>query len=95
MEDGFNQLNAILDAIKKDTRDRLTERGGGGSVSKGTSESLASKESSTKLKQPPTEMQKMIESFWRGDVCLHGGTGWWKYEVCYGKTVSIFKLSLK
>lgn len=22
-----------------------------------------------------------------GRDCLHGGTGWWKYEFCYGKTV--------
>lgn len=36
---------------------------------------------------PPTELGKIVQQFLRGDVCLHGGTGWWKYEVCHGKTV--------
>lgn len=28
-----------------------------------------------------------VESFLSGKNCLNGGTGWWKYEFCYGKSV--------
>ena len=28
---------------------------------------------------------KLVEDFLAGDYCLHGGTGWWRYEFCYGK----------
>ncbi|XP_072400596.1 endoplasmic reticulum lectin 1 [Diabrotica undecimpunctata] len=28
-----------------------------------------------------------VENFLRGKNCLHGGTGWWKFEFCYGKSV--------
>ncbi|CAG0912370.1 unnamed protein product [Notodromas monacha] len=30
---------------------------------------------------------KLVEGFLAGTYCLHGGTGWWKYEFCYGKKV--------
>lgn len=44
---------------------------------------------------PPQKMQtdstphdeKIIQDFLNGDYCLHGGSGWWKYEFCYGKKV--------
>jgi hypothetical protein len=81
IEDGFNQLNAILQSIKKAAQDANTKSAG--------RMSLASKEQLREPQAPLTEMQKIVQGFWRGDVCLHGGTGWWKYEVCYGKAVSI------
>ncbi|XP_020296606.1 endoplasmic reticulum lectin 1 [Pseudomyrmex gracilis] len=28
-----------------------------------------------------------VQSFLNGKYCLHGGTGWWKYEFCYGRSV--------
>lgn len=28
-----------------------------------------------------------VESFLAGKNCLNGGSGWWKYEFCYGKSV--------
>ena len=28
---------------------------------------------------------KLVEDFLSGEFCLHGGSGWWKYELCYGK----------
>ncbi|XP_049868358.1 endoplasmic reticulum lectin 1 isoform X2 [Pectinophora gossypiella] len=28
-----------------------------------------------------------VRAFLNGDNCLNGGTGWWKYEFCYGKHV--------
>ncbi|KAJ2950200.1 hypothetical protein O0L34_g11561 [Tuta absoluta] len=28
-----------------------------------------------------------VRSFLNGENCLNGGTGWWKYEFCYGKHV--------
>lgn len=31
-----------------------------------------------------------VESFLEGKNCLTGGTGWWKYEFCYGKYVRQF-----
>lgn len=29
----------------------------------------------------------VVESFLSGKTCLTGGTGWWRYEFCYGKYV--------
>ncbi|CAF0839133.1 unnamed protein product [Didymodactylos carnosus] len=29
--------------------------------------------------------KEFIEGFLSGRECLPGGTGWWKYEICYGK----------
>lgn len=31
-----------------------------------------------------------VQSFLEGKNCLTGGTGWWKYEFCYGKYVRQF-----
>ena len=28
---------------------------------------------------------EVVKEFLLGDYCLHGGTGWWKYEFCFGK----------
>jgi len=30
---------------------------------------------------------EVVKQFLKGDYCLYGGTGWWKYEFCYGKKV--------
>lgn len=30
---------------------------------------------------------KVVKEFLRGEYCLYGGSGWWKYEFCYGKKV--------
>ncbi|XP_013185274.1 endoplasmic reticulum lectin 1 isoform X2 [Amyelois transitella] len=29
-----------------------------------------------------------VRAFLNGENCLNGGTGWWKYEFCYGKHVT-------
>lgn len=36
------------------------------------------------------EDTSQVESFLEGKNCLTGGTGWWKYEFCYGKYVRQF-----
>lgn len=36
------------------------------------------------------EDTSIVESFLAGKTCLTGGTGWWKYEFCYGKYVKQF-----
>jgi endoplasmic reticulum lectin 1 len=84
IEDGFNQLNAILESIKKATQQQNTKPTGRASLA---SKEQQKKPSQSQLQSPPTEMQKIVEGFWRGDVCLHGGAGWWRHEVCYRKTV--------
>ncbi|XP_018327278.1 endoplasmic reticulum lectin 1 [Agrilus planipennis] len=33
-----------------------------------------------------------VESFLAGKTCLNGGTGWWSYEFCYGKSVEQYHL---
>ncbi|XP_022904444.1 endoplasmic reticulum lectin 1 [Onthophagus taurus] len=33
-----------------------------------------------------------VENFLSGKNCLHGGTGWWKYEFCYGKSVEQYHM---
>lgn len=30
---------------------------------------------------------KLVNDFLSGEHCLYGGTGWWKYEFCYGRKV--------
>ena len=33
---------------------------------------------------------EVVKQFLKGEYCLYGGTGWWKYEFCYGKKVDQF-----
>ncbi|CAF3462684.1 unnamed protein product [Rotaria sp. Silwood1] len=33
---------------------------------------------------------EFIEGFFSGQECLTGGSGWWRYEICYGKHVIQF-----
>ena len=37
--------------------------------------------------KPLTDPQ-VVRDFLMGDHCLYGGTGWWRYEFCYGKKVN-------
>ncbi|CAH0553589.1 unnamed protein product [Brassicogethes aeneus] len=41
--------------------------------------------------KPPAKKPNLdpspVKSFLTGKNCLNGGTGWWKYEFCYGKSV--------
>ena len=30
---------------------------------------------------------EVVKQFLKGEYCLYGGSGWWKYEFCYGKKV--------
>ena len=30
---------------------------------------------------------EVVQEFLLGEYCLHGGTGWWSFEFCYGKKV--------
>ena len=32
----------------------------------------------------PLSDPQIVRDFLMGDHCLYGGTGWWKYEFCYG-----------
>jgi hypothetical protein len=34
--------------------------------------------------------RQFLEGFLSGRECLPGGTGWWRYEICYGKHVIQF-----
>ncbi|XP_056644389.1 endoplasmic reticulum lectin 1 [Diorhabda sublineata] len=33
-----------------------------------------------------------VEDFLRGKNCLNGGTGWWKFEFCYGRSVEQYHM---
>ncbi|XP_063822799.1 endoplasmic reticulum lectin 1 isoform X1 [Ostrinia nubilalis] len=33
-----------------------------------------------------------VRAFLNGENCLNGGTGWWKYEFCYGKHVEQYHI---
>uniref|UniRef100_A0A183BV31 Endoplasmic reticulum lectin 1 n=1 Tax=Globodera pallida TaxID=36090 RepID=A0A183BV31_GLOPA len=88
LEAGFNQLNAILEAIKKSNAPNQQRDGAGtddGSTPEG-GDGAASAHSPPK--HGSANEPSLVERFWRGDVCLQGGTGWWKHEVCFGRTVS-------
>jgi endoplasmic reticulum lectin 1 len=36
---------------------------------------------------------EFLKGFLSGRDCLTGGTGWWKYEFCYGKHVIQFHVN--
>lgn len=38
-------------------------------------------------KSQPVMDDSPVRAFLNGENCLNGGTGWWKYEFCYGKHV--------
>lgn len=33
-----------------------------------------------------------VKAFLQGKHCLYGGTGWWKFQFCYGKSVEQFHI---
>jgi len=35
---------------------------------------------------------QIVKQFLKGEHCLVGGSGWWKYEFCYGKKVDQFHI---
>ncbi|KAK7864622.1 hypothetical protein R5R35_012401 [Gryllus longicercus] len=41
---------------------------------------------------PPLTDTSAVNSFLSGQHCIVGGTGWWKYEFCYGVSVSQFHI---
>lgn len=79
IDSGFEQINAILEALK-----------------------IKASAKSQPAGQIPVKKQKQIttpdadidslEGFWSGKICLHGGDGWWRYELCYGRVVIISDL---
>lgn len=51
--------------------------------------------SQKEVTKPPPEIPtdtSPVESFLSGKNCLNGGTGWWKYEFCYGKSVEQYHI---
>lgn len=52
---------------------------------------LNDKEDTTKAPETPIDTSP-VESFLAGKNCLNGGTGWWKYEFCYGKSVEQYHI---
>ncbi|XP_031336493.1 endoplasmic reticulum lectin 1 [Photinus pyralis] len=52
---------------------------------------LNEKEELPKVTEAPVDTSP-VESFLAGKNCLNGGTGWWKYEFCYGKTVEQYHI---
>lgn len=36
----------------------------------------------------------VVKDFLAGKHCLYGGSGWWKYEFCYGKSSSNYYVSI-
>jgi endoplasmic reticulum lectin 1 len=38
----------------------------------------------------PVMDAQIVKQFLKGEHCLVGGSGWWKYQFCYGKTVDQF-----
>ncbi|KAJ8960509.1 hypothetical protein NQ318_013793 [Aromia moschata] len=51
-------------------------------------------ESITATKPPETKLldTSPVESFLLGKNCLNGGTGWWKFEFCYGKSIEQYHM---
>lgn len=53
---------------------------------------LADQETSTRTPPETPVDTSPVESFLSGKNCLNGGSGWWKYEFCYGKTVEQYHI---
>ena len=68
------QINALLEAIKS---------------SKKEPSAIGSK-FNKETKIVSSSSPEYIQEFWQGKNCLKSGTGYWKYEVCFGKKVSQF-----
>ncbi|XP_061394457.1 endoplasmic reticulum lectin 1 [Musca vetustissima] len=81
----FNRIGEDVDKIVLSiTKD--------GSLTAHTADTSA--EETSALKTPPTtpalqDLTPLLE-FVKGKKCLTGGTGWWKYEFCYGNYVRQF-----
>jgi len=77
----------IAKAIMKEVKSKDTKT----AEAKAKQETIQSKKVEDALKRPravlDAETQKILHSFLQGEYCLRGGTGWWKYEFCYGKHV--------
>eukprot|EP00088_Acartia_fossae_P000876 TRINITY_DN10336_c0_g1_i4.p1 TRINITY_DN10336_c0_g1~~TRINITY_DN10336_c0_g1_i4.p1 ORF type:complete len:548 (-),score=123.65 TRINITY_DN10336_c0_g1_i4:498-2024(-) len=41
----------------------------------------------------PLNDAEIVKQFLKGEHCLVGGSGWWKYEFCYGKKVDQFHVN--
>uniref|UniRef100_A0A914EMG4 Endoplasmic reticulum lectin 1 n=1 Tax=Acrobeloides nanus TaxID=290746 RepID=A0A914EMG4_9BILA len=68
------ELKEILDALKA-----LRNVAGGGKSGNPLDERVRP--------TPGAEEAQIIQDFWAGRSCLYGGSGWWKYEFCYGRKV--------
>ena len=61
-----------------------------------TSETVATSSQTTETQKDKTQLptqqhvnmdRTLLSDFLAGDYCLRGGTGWWRFEFCYGKWV--------
>ncbi|XP_044258642.1 endoplasmic reticulum lectin 1 [Tribolium madens] len=50
------------------------------------------KEETTKMPESKPLDTSPVQSFLAGKNCLTGGTGWWRYEFCYGKSVEQYHI---
>uniref|UniRef100_A0A915E7L6 Endoplasmic reticulum lectin 1 n=1 Tax=Ditylenchus dipsaci TaxID=166011 RepID=A0A915E7L6_9BILA len=78
-DDEFDQLNLILQALKANAKQAVQP-----TPQSNIQTPLA------KLETPSPSDQQLVEQFWQGKACLSGGSGWWKYEICYGRSVVQF-----
>ncbi|EFX71320.1 hypothetical protein DAPPUDRAFT_308922 [Daphnia pulex] len=94
----FRQVDDVTGQGQKQTVAFITPSGGGTSGRKELNSDQQSSgiakpetETSPRLQPPPTLPpqpvfdSKLVDDFLAGEYCLNGGTGWWKYEFCYGK----------
>jgi endoplasmic reticulum lectin 1 len=68
IESGFQQLSAIIDAIKSKTKPD---------------------QNIVKETIGPKSTSSLIDSFWTGKICLHGGGGWWYFLIFFAYSHSV------
>ncbi|KAF6038352.1 hypothetical protein EB796_003338 [Bugula neritina] len=51
-----------------------------------------SEQEATRTAIGKSEDDNFLKNFLSGDQCLQGGTGWWSFELCYGKTAMQYHL---
>jgi len=81
-----------LDELTETTTQDLTNK-----VTQPTSteQTVVNNDQNNRQQQPMGTLGKdvdreFLEGFLSGRECLPGGTGWWRYEICYGKHVIQF-----
>lgn len=90
-----DEYKEVFDKLANTESDRISKSSSNPSSSSSSSSSSNKRGQILKSHKqnpgsPPFEVpddSSLVAEFFAGDLCLRGGSGWWKYEFCFGKHV--------